>query len=243
MTTPGVAHWVLLSGGLDSAANLALLVASGIARASEIRVLFVDYGQQAAGAERKAARAIASHFGIEFHEIPLPFLGKIGRNALTRPALESLPHLEESALDDLSTTRASAARVWVPNRNGLLIETAAALADAEIQAGEIDGVGPRAARVYVGFNREEAATFPDNSAAYLEAISGALRYSTSGGRVEVRCLTLAMDKREMVSALKREAPGFPMALVWSCYRAGDVPCWECESCRRFERATGGQRVR
>ncbi|MFJ2891355.1 7-cyano-7-deazaguanine synthase [Streptomyces sp. NPDC087305] len=49
---------VLLSGGIDSAAVLALLKSQGM----QVRCLFVDYGQPAAKQELAASGSIASHF-------------------------------------------------------------------------------------------------------------------------------------------------------------------------------------
>ncbi|WP_405525703.1 7-cyano-7-deazaguanine synthase [Streptomyces canus] len=49
---------VLLSGGIDSAAVLALLKSQGM----QVRCLFVDYGQPAAEQELVASSSIASHF-------------------------------------------------------------------------------------------------------------------------------------------------------------------------------------
>jgi len=54
-----------LSGGIDSAAALALALAEGFTT----EALFVDYGQAAAEAERSASRAIANHFGIAWREV------------------------------------------------------------------------------------------------------------------------------------------------------------------------------
>ena len=116
--------------------------------------------------------------------------------------------------------------VWVPNRNGLLIAVAAAFAEA------------RAARaVVVGFNREEGATFPDNTEQFVERTNAALALSTRGG-VEVVAPTLSLDKAGIVR-LGVEI-GAPLEWVWSCYEGGPAPCGRCESCRRslraFERA-------
>ena len=114
----------------------------------------------------------------------------------------------------------------MPNRNGVLINVAAAYAERA-----------RAKRVVVGFNREEAATFPDNSAEFAARASGALALSTANG-VEVFSYTADWDKREIVAALRREVAAFPFESVWSCYFGEAKPCGRCESCRRFARARG-----
>ncbi len=212
---------ILLSGGLDSSANLAF------ARHFDepLLALTIDYGQKAAGPELRAAAALARHFSVPHRVLDLRWLGSLGGSALTEGGL-SVPAIRAGDLDDLSKTRDTASRVWVPNRNGLLINVAAAIAESM-----------RAQQVVVGFNREEAATFPDNSAQFLGVSNLALKYSTRNG-VKVISYTEMMDKREIVSALQRLPETFPLELVWACYEGGESPCGGCESCRRFERATG-----
>lgn len=122
--------------------------------------------------------------------------------------------------------RRSAASVWVPNRNGVLINVASAFAEIH-----------QASRVLVGFNVEEAVTFPDNSRAFLRQASRALAYSTAN-RAEVFSYTDAWDKRRIVRELRKLAKPFPFEKVWSCYFGGATPCGKCESCRRFRRAIG-----
>jgi 7-cyano-7-deazaguanine synthase len=125
-------------------------------------------------------------------------------------------------LDRASDTKKSAAAVWVPNRNGVFIAAAAAMAER---------LG--ATRIVVGFNREEAATFADNSAGFLRAANRALRYSTRNG-VRVESPTLGWDKRRIV----REARRRRIALdgLWPCYEGGRAWCRRCESCLRSLRA-------
>jgi len=61
---------VLLSGGLDSAACLALLKSKN----KNVEALFIDYGQLAVNSERKAASLIASHYRVRLHTISLKIL-------------------------------------------------------------------------------------------------------------------------------------------------------------------------
>ena len=211
---------VLLSGGLDSAANLAfcrLLDEPALA-------LTIDYGQRAAQREGAAGRALARHFGVRHEVVSLPWLGELGGSALTDCSRE-VPRPRPDRLDELAAAQASAKAVWVPNRNGVLIQVGAAYAERS-----------GAARVVVGFNREEAATFPDNSAEFLRRATAALALSTAN-TTAVHCYTTELDKREIVAELARAVPSFPFALLWSCYFGGEKACGECESCRRFARAT------
>jgi 7-cyano-7-deazaguanine synthase len=114
----------------------------------------------------------------------------------------------------------------VPNRNGVFINAGAAIAER---------LG--ATRVVVGFNREEAMTFPDNSAEFLKRSTQSLELSTAN-HVAVFCYTTDLDKTEIVARLRREDPRFPFHWVWSCYHGGPERCGRCESCRRFDRAVG-----
>jgi 7-cyano-7-deazaguanine synthase len=216
----GLASVVLLSGGLDSAANLALARVRG---GNPVLALTARYGQRAAEREVAAARAIADHYGVPHQVVELPWLGALGNNALT-DSTRTLPEFMGGQLDDPELTRSSASAVWVPNRNGVLLNVAAALAEAQ-----------GATQVVVGFNREEAATFPDNTTEFLDCVTRALAYSTAN-RVKAHCYTDRMDKREIVAALLEESPDFPFGRIWSCYRAGERPCGKCESCGRLKRA-------
>jgi 7-cyano-7-deazaguanine synthase len=209
----------LLSGGLDSTVAATLYRAR---RGPVPAALFVDYGQRAAVPEERAARAVAATLGCALHVVSLPLLGEITSTALVNRAAR-LPQPEPGRLD--ADAARSADAVWVPNRNGLLVNLAAALAEAR---------GLRV--VVVGFNAEEAVTFPDNTARFVERLNDCLADSTRG-RVRVECPTLEMSKAELLAAGR--AVGAPIESSWSCYEGGERPCLRCESCLRRQRAEAG----
>jgi 7-cyano-7-deazaguanine synthase len=207
----------LLSGGLDSVVSSYAVAREGGAG----EAVFFDYGQRALKRERKAAQAIAARLGLGFRVIPLPFLEQVTRTALVMND-QIIPQIKPDKLDDRSETEKSAQAVWVPNRNGLFLNVAAALAE---------GLG--LSRLVVGFNAEEAATFPDNSANFVHKAEEFFRLSTLAG-LEVVAPTLGMNKTEIVQyGLKLDAP---FDLIWSCYRGGRKLCGACESCLRSIRA-------
>jgi 7-cyano-7-deazaguanine synthase len=184
----------------------------------------VDYGPRAAEREIRASFQLCEYYGIEHRVLDLKWLGALGGSALT-DLNASVPDPGKAFLDDPQVTAQTAQAVWVPNRNGVLIHAAAALAER---------LGAK--RVVVGFNAEEAATFPDNSQAFLESLNQSLRFSTRNS-VEVFCYTTAMNKREIVRAVRAlKAKPFAFDRVWSCYQGGVAPCRACESCRRLARA-------
>ncbi|MBN6812937.1 7-cyano-7-deazaguanine synthase [Kocuria marina] len=58
---------VLLSGGIDSTLVVDLVLQSH----RHVTALFIDYGQQSVGAERKASQEIATHFGISWSSVTI----------------------------------------------------------------------------------------------------------------------------------------------------------------------------
>jgi len=212
----------LLSGGLDSTVSLAQARREG----EVVLALTFDYGQQAARREGEASARLAGHFGVPHRVLELPFLAGITGTALVRG---EVPEPDREDLDDPKRARATAAAVWVPNRNGLFVNIAACFAES-LGAGWI----------ITGFNREEAATFPDNTPEFVAAANAALAFSTANG-VRVVSYTQRLSKAEIVQLGRRL--GVPLEWVWSCYRGGPAPCGRCESCRRLQRAlAGGDRV-
>ncbi len=193
---------VLASGGLDSLVSLARA-----RRELDVRlVLFCDYAQTAVENERNAVLGVVNYYGLPFREVDLKWLGELAPGGMSGGAGDL------SCLDD----------VWVPNRNGVFLNVAAAYA-------EDYGCG----LIVTGFNREEAAEFPDNSREFVEAASRCFEFSTRGG-VKVVSYTLDMTKREiLLEGMKLKAP---LSLVWSCYRSGTVMCGKCPSCLKLRTA-------
>jgi len=210
---------VLLSGGLDSAANLSLC------REQDHPVLAItaDYGQRAARAEFRASIELCKYYEVPHQAVELKWLGQLGGSSLTDFS-QPVPSLAVEQLYEDGVTANTAKSVWVPNRNGVLINVAAAYAER---------IG--AERVIVGFNVEEAATFSDNSNDFLQRANSALELSTAN-KVKVFSYTVAWDKKRIVQELRKLSRPFPFELVWSCYLGGEKPCGICESCRRMARA-------
>lgn len=210
---------VLLSGGLDSTVSLALYLEKDPVSLA----LTFDYGQRAGAKEIMAARKITEHYDIPHQVISLPFLEAETHSALVNRSHE-LPTLNLSALDDIAgEAQRSALQVWVPNRNGLFLNIAAVFAE---------NLGENAT-IITGFNREEAATFPDNSREFMQAMNNSLKYSTQN-QVTVDSPTAALSKAEIVREALRL--GVPFEKLWSCYEDEEQPCGRCESCLRMKRA-------
>ncbi len=207
----------LLSGGLDS--TVAAFMAAR--RGSVAVALVFDYGQQAAGPEIHAAKRIAARLKAECRVIELPFLKQVTTTALVMND-RVIPQVKMGKLDDRSETLKSAQQVWVPNRNGLFLNIAAAVAEGEAYS-----------EILVGFNAEEAATFPDNSANFVSRAEAFFELSTLS-HPKVLAPTIGMNKSEIVAeGVKLDVP---FAEIWSCYRGKKKMCGRCESCLRSMRA-------
>lgn len=205
---------VLLSGGLDSVVNLKQAQIN-----SDVRMaLTFDYGQVSAPREIEAASLITQKAGIPHYIIELPWMKNIGGGLTTG----KIPLFDNARIDDAEYGDRTARAVWVPNRNGVMINIAAAFADAM----KID-------QIVVGFNLEEGATFPDNTPRFIERVNSSLEDSTLHHPIVVS-YTIQMNKREILN-LGREIDA-SLEYIWSCYQGGQAMCGECESCRRLKRA-------
>lgn len=208
----------LLSGGLDSVYSF--LVANE--ETDIIAAVTFDYGQRAFAKEKNAAQKICQKYDIAHKTISLPFLKEVSSNNPLANQKINLPTPTRKDLDKKDFTKQSAKAVWVPNRNGVFVNIAATLAEANL-----------ANRVYVGFNAEEAKTFPDNSLAYVQSLNKSFRYSTMN-HVEIYAPSIKMTKKDIVAKLL--AVNFDFQLLWSCYQNLKKMCGLCESCMRLKRA-------
>lgn len=208
---------VLLSAGLDSAVNLYAAHSEG----EVLLALTFNYGQRAAMKEISSAQKLTSILNIKHQIIDLSWLGTIGQSALTDNRI-SIPTGRSINISDLKTSQQTMKSVWVPNRNGIFLNTAAAFAEAL-----------KADSVIAGFNKEEATTFPDNSFEYLNSLTNAFIYSTQN-HVQAESFTVQMMKNEIVELGKKLDVSFEN--IWPCYFAKEKWCGECESCLRSKRA-------
>ena len=200
---------VLMSGGLDSAVSLAHWLSIDGYTAS--LAVTMDYGQRVVRQEIRAARRLAAHYGVTHQVIDLPWLKQ---HLPTGYQVGGRAHAEGLGVAD----------VWVPNRNGVLLNIASSLAEA---------VG--AGTVLFGANQEEAeAGFPDNTQAYWDRVNAGLELSTMN-QVQVKAPVGLLTKSE-IGQLAQQL-NVPLDFVWSCYEDGEVPCGICASCQLFKKAT------
>ncbi|MDL2246980.1 7-cyano-7-deazaguanine synthase QueC [Methanobrevibacter sp. OttesenSCG-928-K11] len=205
----------VLSGGLDST-----VATAKFSNEYEIHGLTFDYGQKASTQEIKASKEICKKLNAKHTVMDLKWLGKISKSSLTSE--ENVPKLDEKDLDDLDKTKESAESVWVPGRNILFTAIAISFAEAE-----------GASKIIVGWDKEEAETFPDNSEEFLEKYNELIQIG-SPDEISIEAPAIDLDKVEIVElGLKVNAP---MDLSYSCYTGNEKHCGICESCMRRKRA-------
>lgn len=207
---------ILLSGGLDSVVSLAVAKET---MKIELALTF-DYGQKSFEKELDASKKIAEYYEIKHECIKLDWLKKITNTSLVSD--ETIPDVEISKLNDADFTNESRKNVWVPNRNGLFINIAAAYADSY-------GFN----YIIIGANKEEAATFSDNSKQFINDINKALETSTNS-EVSVTAPLIGFNKDEI--AQKAIELNVPLKYINSCYNNTVKHCGRCESCNRLKRA-------
>lgn len=210
---------VLLSGGLDSAFN----IYKAHQELDVVLALTFNYGQRAAQREIQAAKKICDLLGVRHHVVDLPFFHDFTTTSLVNLELEP-PKGEAVKIADHQTSEETAKQVWVPNRNGILLNIGAAYAE-----------GLDAEWLIPGFNAEEASTFPDNSEDFMHVMDHSLSYSTAN-HVKVKCYSVNLQKPEIVKEGRKL--DLPFDVIWPCYFASEEICRECESCQRYLRALG-----
>lgn len=205
----------VLSGGLDSTVATCVY-----ADDYDIHAITFDYGQKSVEREIKASKEICDKMGFKHTVIDLKWLSKISTSSLNTD--EEIPSLDEDQLDDLEKCKQTASSVWVPGRN--VVFTAIAVSFAESEDAEI---------IIVGWDKEEAATFPDNSKEFLESYNDLIEIG-SPKSIEIKAPAIDLDKDEIVQLGKKV--NAPMKLSYSCYKGSENHCGVCESCIRRKRA-------
>ena len=200
---------ILLSGGLDS------LVSLGLVRKKyeSMLALTFDYGQKSAAREILASEKICEYYNIKHEIIKLDWLKNITKTALVS---------DEEIPEDIEDYTKSMKAVWVPNRNGLFLNIAASYCDT---FGYED--------IIIGANKEEGATFSDNTQEFADRVTAEFEYSTLVKPV-VNVPLISYDKNETVRLALENS--IPLELVMSCYNDGEKHCGRCESCLRLKNA-------
>ena len=208
---------VLVSGGMDSCASLAIAREQGY----DLHVLHINYGQRTESRELRAFNELADFYGVpETKRLvsSIAHLAAIGGSSLTDA---NIPVTEA----DLESTEIPSS--YVPFRNAHLLSIAVSWAEV---------IG--AEKIFIGAVYEDSSGYPDCRPEYYKAFNTLIKAGTAAGNIQIETPILYLTKDQIVTrSLTLNAP---LHLTWSCYQSNDRACGLCDSCalrlRGFARA-------
>ncbi|WP_312325250.1 7-cyano-7-deazaguanine synthase QueC [Stenotrophomonas sp.] len=198
---------VLLSGGMDSAAVVAMAREQGFA----VHALSVRYGQRHTS-ELDAAAAVAKALGVAAHKTVNVDLRSIGGSALT---------------DDIDVPEAGGEGIpvtYVPARNTIMLSVALGWA-------EVLGAND----IFCGVNAVDYSGYPDCRPEFISAFQTLANLATKAGvegaGIQVHAPLQFLSKADIVRVGVRL--GVDFGLTVSCYNADDTgaACGHCDACR------------
>lgn len=194
---------LLYSGGLDSTVLLYDLLAAG----QRVRCLSVLYGQKHQRREMVAAELVCRHLHLKRHVVDLSGLTPL---FATSSLVSSDPVPEGHYADE------SMRSTVVPNRNALLLMTAAAYAIRE-----------GADAVAYACHRGDHAIYPDCRPQFVESVRSVLR-TCHFTPIDLLTPFLDRDKGQIVRL--GYSYGVPFEMTWSCYKGRYRHCGKCGTC-------------
>ena len=198
---------VLLSGGMDSAAVIAIAREQGFA----VHALSVRYGQRHTS-ELDAAADVARALGVVAHKTVNVDLRSIGGSALT---------------DDIDVPEAGGEGIpvtYVPARNTIMLSVA--LGWAEVLG---------ASDIFCGVNAVDYSGYPDCRPEFIQAFQSLANLATKAGvegaGIQVHAPLQFLSKADIVREGVRL--GVDFGLTVSCYNADEQgrACGHCDACR------------
>lgn len=207
---------VLSSGGIDSTTCISIAIDKY--SKENIATLSAFYGQRH-NKELDCAKKIAEYYGVKHLELNLSSIFSLSNCSLLSHSSEKIP--EESYAEQIEKNGEGRVSTYVPFRNGLLLSTAASIADSLFPNEDCQIIYGAHADDYAG----EA--YADCSPEFSEALSKAINIGTYG-KINLYAPLINMNKTQVVAeGLKLNAPYF---LTWSCYKGGAKQCGKCGTC-------------
>jgi 7-cyano-7-deazaguanine synthase len=203
---------VLLSGGLDSAATLAIAKEEGY----EVFALSFRYGQRHE-IEIVAAQKVAKSVGVSEHCVLEIDLRAFGGSALTDTIDVPKNRGEDEIASGIPVT-------YVPARNTIFLSYA--LAWAEV-------IGAR--DIFIGVNALDYSGYPDCRPEFITQFEKLAQVATKAGvegtRYQIHAPLIEMTKAQIIR--KGTKLGVQFSLTLSCYdpAVDGTACGQCDSCQ------------
>ena len=196
----------IISGGMDSALSAKIAQKEGC----EIIALHFNYGQRTQNKELECFRKIAENVeAVKSYEIDLDFFEQIGASALTDMSIDVPTGGVEEGVPV----------TYVPFRNGIFLSIAAAVAEKH-----------GAETLFIGVVEEDSSGYPDCREKYIEQMQKAINMGTKDEtKLEIKMPLVTLKKSDIVQ--RSLAMGVPLEDTWSCYKAEELACGVCDSCR------------
>lgn len=193
---------IVLSGGMDSVT----LLYDKLDRIA-LAVNFI-YGSNHNMRELECARYHCRRLGVELLEIHLDFMGEYFHSSL----LEGADAIPEGDYED-ENMRSTV----VPFRNGIMLATAAGLAES------------RGLRVVMLANHSgDHTVYPDCRPEFISAMAAAIAAGTYEN-IELYAPYTNISKVEIAKIGKKL--GIDYSTTYSCYKGGENHCGQCGTCR------------
>lgn len=193
---------IVLSGGMDSVTLLHDKIDS-----IALAVNFI-YGSNHNMRELECARYHCRQLGVELLEIHLDFMGEYFHSSLLEGA-EAIPEGNYEDENMRSTV--------VPFRNGIMLATAAGLAESR---------GLRS--VMLANHSGDHTVYPDCRPEFIDAMAAAIAAGTYEN-IELNAPYTNLSKTEIAEIGKRL--GIDYSTTYSCYKGGEHHCGVCGTCR------------
>lgn len=197
---------VLLSGGIDSATVLALMLRAGW----QVHALSFNYGQRNLYELELASKIARDNNLLAHHIVQMP-LSSVSRSALLDARL---------SLDESNCAQDQAVSSYVPARNTLFLSYALAYAESH----SINDV-------FVGANADDRANYPDCRSEYFDSFAAMANSGSHLSNFQIHSPLIKLNKVEIVRLGTSLSVDFSRTV--SCYQAScdQLACGECAACQ------------
>lgn len=195
-----------LSGGIDSTTLLAYL----LDRRHSVTAVSFKYGSKHNKYENKAARDIASHYGVELIELDIS-------QAMVN--IQSSLMLSGDKIPEGHYAGETMKQTVVPARNMIFLSIMAGIAESR----KLDGVA-------IGVHAGDHAIYPDCRPEFIFFMGESIEAATGGQIKYLFAPFVNDDKGAVVQAGMKLDAQIPYHLTRTCYKDQAIACSKCGSC-------------